>query len=98
MKKLWTLAVLVALGGVAHAENIQVQVDGMVCSFCAQGITKKFQAEPGVEKVEVNLDKQLVIIQTAAGQTLSDKQIAAAVDYAGYTLVKINRLTGGESK
>ena len=40
------------------AQKVDVTVGGMVCSFCAQGITKKFKARPEVEAVKVTLADQ----------------------------------------
>ena len=92
MKRLLSLAVLVMLGTTPlSAEEIAVRVDGMVCAFCAQGITKKFQAEPAVESVKVDLKTQTVTLQTKKDQALTDEAIKKHINYAGYDLVDIQR-------
>jgi len=65
-----------------------VNVDGMVCSFCAQGIEKKFAKLPEVEKVEVNLGKKQVSLTMKEGQDLSDAKITELLQEAGYTVRK----------
>ena len=50
MKKIVLLALLLASPALAGASQITATVNGMVCAFCAQGITKKLNAEPAVKK------------------------------------------------
>lgn len=47
--------------------EIKVSVKGMVCGVCAQGIEKKFKAEPAVQKVEVSLENKLVTLDLKDG-------------------------------
>ncbi len=75
----------------AFGEEIKITVNGMVCSFCAQGIKKTFGGKPAVANVVVDLDKRIVVIGTKEGQTLSDKEIADAIKDAGYDVVTITR-------
>jgi periplasmic mercuric ion binding protein len=73
----------------ALADSIHIDVKGMVCSFCAQGITKKFQAEPAVASVNVNLEKHFVHLETKSA--LSDERIRQVITDAGYTISSIER-------
>ena len=82
---------LFAVRSFAGRDEIVISVKGMVCAFCAQGITKKFKAEPSVTKVEVSLEKKLVILTQVPGQTLSDTRIEAILQDSGYTVEKIER-------
>lgn len=72
-------------------EKINITVKGMVCSFCSQGITKKFQALPEVAVVKVNLDEHLVAIETKEGSALTDESITKVLADAGYSVAKISR-------
>ena len=47
------------------SKSIHVDVEGLVCDFCAQSIQKVFLKQPGVEKVDVNLNNGRVIIKMA---------------------------------
>jgi periplasmic mercuric ion binding protein len=73
----------------ANSKTVKITVKGMVCGFCAQGIIKKFKAEPSVEKVDVSLEKQLVTLSLKEGQDIKDEKIKEIVRYAGYDLDKI---------
>ena len=60
---------------VAAEKDVEVPVKGMVCSFCAQGITKKFKSEPSVSKVDVSLEKKVVTVRLKEGKELADSKI-----------------------
>jgi len=77
----------------AHAagEVINVKVLGMVCDFCAQSIMKVIQKNDDVEKVDIDLDNELVIIHIKPGATLSDEKIEEYIHYSGYDLESIER-------
>lgn len=75
----------------AQAKPITVQVKGMVCGFCAQGIEKKFKALPEVAGVKVSLETKKVDLDTKEGKDVSDEQIRKIVTDAGYDVVKIDR-------
>lgn len=72
-------------------EKVEVKVKGMVCSFCAQGIKKKFSSNDAVSKIEVNLDDKWVKLELAENKTLSDDQIKGSIKDAGYDVVSIER-------
>lgn len=72
-------------------ESVKVGVNGMVCAFCAQGIQKKFEENPAVEKCHVDLDKKEVEIQLKKDKTLSDDEIKRTIKDAGYAVTKLKR-------
>jgi periplasmic mercuric ion binding protein len=96
MKNIWLTAVLMTGIGAANLwaveSQVQVTVNGMVCSFCAQGITKKFQAQPEVSKVDVNLGDQKVVLSLKDGQTLEDEKIRKLLKESGYSVEKVERV------
>jgi copper chaperone CopZ len=75
----------------ANAKDLTVTVKGMVCGFCAQGITKKFKALPEVENVEVSLGKKIVSLKIKEGKDLSDATITGILTESGYNVEKIER-------
>jgi mercuric ion binding protein len=85
------LALVMASPAFAAGKEITATVNGMVCAFCAQGITKKLNAEPAVEKVDVSLEKKTVKIVLKEGKTLDDKTIEKILTDAGYNVGKIER-------
>ncbi len=85
------LTVLLGFASSAFAETITVNVNGMVCAFCATGIEKTFRKQPGVETVKVDLPKKLVTVKTKSGQTITDAKVKEIVTYSGYTIGQIHR-------
>lgn len=94
MRNVKLLGLALALNFVAplaFAENVKVQVNGMVCAFCAQGITKKFQSNAAVEGVKVDLDKKEVNLSLKKDKTLPDADIEKVIKDSGFVVVKIER-------
>lgn len=69
-------------------EKIDIIVKGMVCSFCSQGITKKFKEE-GVKNVNVDLGKHLVSLELQDNQKLEAAKIEQILKDSGYGVEKI---------
>ncbi len=90
MKKLVFVLSFIALS--VQAEVIHVKVQGMVCSLCSQGLTKKFGAEKSVSKVKVDMDEKMVTITTKPEQTVNDQTIKTIVEDNGVALVSIHRM------
>lgn len=86
-----TLIALVSTASMASAKEISVQVKGMVCGFCAQGIEKKFKALPEVQGVNVSLETKLVKVSTKDGKDVSNEKINEILREAGYNVEKIER-------
>ena len=89
------LTIFVAIS-VSHSKSIHVDVEGLVCDFCAQSIQKVFLKQPGVEKVDVNLDIGKVTVKMADvfqddEDGISDERIKQLFLDAGYDVSKIER-------
>ncbi len=90
-------AILVAatLGFSAHAQNTprtaEMQVDGLVCAFCAQGISKRLKRMDATAEVFVSLENGLVAVQFKPGQDIDDAVLRAALTEAGYSVRGIRR-------
>ncbi len=69
---------------VPASNELKVNVKGMVCAFCAQGIEKKFKAQPEVESIQVSLADKFVKLKFKDGQRLSNEKITAILKEAGY--------------
>ncbi len=102
MKKLFlTLALLIfsisptlANHEAGHAEankKILIEVNGLVCDFCARALEKIFYKQDGVEGVDVNLDKHIVTLETTEKAKLTNDVITKLVTDAGYNVVNIQR-------
>lgn len=85
MKKLILLSMVILSTSLAFAgEELKVNVKGMVCAFCAQGIEKKFMAQPEVAKVEVSLANKFVKLNFKDGKRLPNEKVAEILKDAGY--------------
>lgn len=81
-----------ALASTQH-EDIAITVNGMVCDFCAQSVWKVFEDYEQVSTVDVDLDTGIVLVHLKPGQALDDAALEKAITYAGYDLVKTERVT-----
>ena len=70
---------------------ININVNGMVCDFCAQSIEKVFMKRNEVKGISVNLEEQKVVIYLLEKTTIEDVIISNIFKDAGYTVEKINR-------
>jgi copper chaperone CopZ len=82
------LASVASLAPAAAAETLKLTVNGMVCSFCAQGIERRLSALPQTEAVYVNLVKKVVAVQAKDGQSLDAARVRHEVKEAGYHVVR----------
>lgn len=78
---------VVALSSTA-ATSMKFTVNGMVCSFCAQGIEKSLSKMVATKEVFVDLKKKTVVVEAKDGQLLDAKAISAQIVDAGYDVVK----------
>jgi mercuric ion binding protein len=85
------LALLLTLSGAAQARSVEMEVNGLVCAFCAQGIQKAIRKFPATQDVFVNLEHRIVAVQLKDGQDIADDALRGAVTDAGYTTVRIQR-------
>jgi len=79
-----------------QSKIIDIEVEGMVCDFCAQSIEKVFMKQPGVAVVYVNLDRGNVHIKMADvfekdEDGISDIRIRKLFEDAGYNVTNITR-------
>lgn len=75
----------------ASARTIEMEVNGLVCAFCAQGIEKTLKGFPATEAVLVSLERRLVAVALKDGTDIGDAELRSALTEAGYTVVGIRR-------
>ena len=88
------LAALLATSPVANAKTIEMDVNGLVCAFCAQGIEKTLRGFPATADVFVSLEKRIVAIELVDGADIDDATLRKAITDAGYTVVAVRRGDG----
>lgn len=83
---LTTAALLWGSLALAAGTRYELRVDGLSCPFCAYGIEKKLMKTEGVEAVDIDLERGLVIVRTREGVRLTEPQLKRLVRDAGFTL------------
>jgi copper chaperone CopZ len=93
MKKFKLLlgVLLLPLSSLAYADTIEMEVNGLVCGFCAQGIEKTLKGLPATEGVFVSLEHRLVAVKLKKGEDIEDATLRKALKDSGYTVVGIRR-------
>lgn len=86
-----TALALLALSPLAFARTIEMNVDGLVCAFCAQGIEKTLRKQEATADVLVSLEHKLVAVALKNGQDITDDSLRTMLRDAGYTLRGIKR-------
>lgn len=86
-----TLLLASTLAAAAAPRSITMQVDGLVCAFCAQGIEKKLKTFPATDGVYVNLEHGLVALGLKPEQDVPDDTLRSTLTDAGYTVKGIAR-------
>lgn len=82
---------------VAHAvepaagESIVLNVNGLVCDFCAESVRKMFGKEEAVQKVQVDLANGKVRVDLKPGKSMDDAALEKLIRKSGYALVSIDR-------
>jgi copper chaperone CopZ len=89
--KAMLFAALVAVSSMASAKTIEMDVNGLVCAFCAQGIEKTLKGFPETAGVFVSLEHRIVAVQLKDGSDINDAALTKAITDAGYKLVAIRR-------
>ncbi len=89
MKKVIIAAILLMSGWttslLAAGMQYEMRVDGLACPFCAYGIEKNFMKMEGVERVDMDLQKGLVIVDTREGVSFSEAQLKQIFDDSGFS-------------
>lgn len=86
------LATLLLAGSASlSARTIELEVNGLVCAFCAQGIEKSMKTFPATREVYVSLEHRLVAVDLKDDEDIADADLKRAITDAGYSVVGIER-------
>ena len=97
MKKVM-LIVMVLFSLNSYAITQKIEVLGMVCAFCAQGIEKSFGSDENVKDVFVSLENYFVAIESKDGKSIDEKLIRTIITDAGYDVQKIEVVSDSVSE
>jgi len=73
------------------ASKVEVDVKGMTCGMCVEGITKELKSTEKTENVSVSLDDKKATFGEIKGKKISDHEVREAIKRAGYEATKITR-------
>jgi cation transport ATPase len=92
--KLFKFVCAIALMGLSQASfaSMKVTVNGMVCSFCAQGIEKSLLKMDETKAVLVDLKNKVVVVEAKEGKTLNEKEIRQEIIDSGYDVTKVETI------
>lgn len=85
---------LAATAAWAQSPVYTIGVDGLSCPFCAYGIEKQLGKLDGVDQVKVDIEKGVVVVTMTDGNTLTDDQLKAAIERAGFNPRSIEQSQG----
>lgn len=69
----------------AQVEKVEIRVDGLACPFCAYGLEKKLKELEGVDKVQINVDKGLAVLENKQDKSIAVDMLESVVQDAGFT-------------
>lgn len=73
----------------ACAVPMTLELSGLHCQGCEQNVTSKLMAVKGVEEVTVSAKDQKAVIWVCPHKNVTATQLTAAVNKAGYKVVKV---------
>jgi len=88
-----TLAVIHVSAYAANKQQIEVDIKGMTCKFCAYGVQKKLNKLPNIEKAEVNIDTKKATIVVKEGMQINLDEVKKAIKSSGFVPVKVTTKT-----
>ncbi len=69
----------------AQSKEVKVRVDGLSCPFCAYGLEKKLNDLDGVDSIFIDFEEGLVVMQVTDSENISEEEIRAKIEEAGFT-------------
>lgn len=70
-------------------KRAEINIMGMVCDFCAQGIGKKLKKEAKVKRYTIDLKNKTVIVYFKKDQAISKKDLTEIIKQSGYKVSSI---------
>jgi copper chaperone CopZ len=75
----------------AFESDININVKGLVCDFCARSVEKTFGKLEAVSDVAVDLEQGVISLEIKDTHNLSDAEIEKLVKANGFSLESIKR-------
>lgn len=71
----------------AVTKTSTIRVDGMMCAKCSASVEKALKATPGVEKVEVSLDRKEAVVQYDDAK-VTEAKLREVINSTGFKAVE----------
>ncbi len=69
--------------------HVYIQVKGLACPFCVQGLEKQLKKLDAVEGVSTSLKNGEAVLHLKSGHTVNEDELRQAVKKAGFTAGQI---------
>ena len=79
----FTWVAAAAASAATTTQAVRVPLKGLVCSFCARGLSEVLKKQKAVDHFEIHLAKGEVLLWGRDGQTPAPTEIQAWVEKAG---------------
>ena len=101
MVKLIILSVLFSSQAFSH--DLEIKINGLVCSSCGIGIKRGFKREINVNDIKFDTKKQLALVdlkESDSGRVywISNQKIFKIVKDAGYEVTSIKRISNAKPR
>lgn len=77
------------VAGPAESARVFIQVKGLACPFCVQGLEKRLKKLEAVESVSTSLKNGETVLDLKPGRTVAESDVRQAVKKAGFTASQI---------
>lgn len=71
------------------SHDVIVNVNGLVCDFCARAVEKVFGRQEEVASIAVDMNEKTVVIYFNEGRSLDDAAITDLINDSGYSVESI---------
>jgi copper chaperone len=76
-----------SIGALAITKKSIIRVEGMKCSKCTGSVEKALKATPGVEKVEMNLERKEAVVEYDDAK-VTEAQLREVINATGFKAVE----------
>jgi len=76
-----------SIGALAITKRSTIRIEGMMCSKCTGSVEKALKATPGVEKVEVSLQRKEAVVEYD-DQKVTEAKLREVINATGFKAVE----------
>ena len=98
-----SLLLAAVLSSQAFSHDLEIKINGLVCSSCGIGIKRGFKREFNVNDIKFDVRKQLALVELKESDSgrvywLPNKKILKIVKDAGYEVTSIKRISDAKPR